>query len=43
VHLLEWLPLVALGDRFGYGFLVTLGDYRHLDSLEQQRSFGMSW
>jgi hypothetical protein len=36
VHLLEQLHLVALGDRCGYGFLVTLGGCRHLDGLEQR-------
>ena len=29
---------MALRDRFGCGFLVTLGGYRHLDGLEQWRS-----
>ena len=43
MHLLEWLHLVALGDRFGCGFLVTLGGCRHLDDLEQQRSIGTIW
>jgi len=43
VHLLEWLHLVALWDRFGCGFLVTLGGCRHLDGLEQRRSIGTSW
>ena len=38
VYLLEWLHLVALGDRFGYGFLITLGGCHHLDGLEQRRS-----
>jgi hypothetical protein len=36
VYLFEWLHLVALGDRCGYEFLITLGGYRHLDGLEQQ-------
>ena len=40
MHLLELLHLVALGDRFGCGFLVTLGGCCHLDDLEQRRSFG---
>jgi hypothetical protein len=35
VHLLEWLHLIALRDRCDYGFLITLGDCRHLDGLEQ--------
>ena len=43
MHLLEWLHLVALGDRSSCGFLVTLGGCRHLDGLEQRRSFGTSW
>ena len=43
MHLLEWLHLVALGDRFGCGFLVTLGGCRHLDGLEQRRRIGTSW
>jgi len=43
VHLLEWLHLVALGDRSCCGFLVTLGGCHHLDGLEQRRSIGMSW
>jgi len=43
MRLLEWLHLVALGDRFGYGFLVVLGGCRHLDGLEQRRSIGLSW
>jgi hypothetical protein len=30
-------------DRCGCGFLVTLGGYRHLDGLEQRRSFGKCW
>jgi len=30
VYLLVWLHLVALRNRFGYDFLVTLGDCRHL-------------
>ena len=37
MHLLEWLHLVALGDRCGCGVC------RHLDDLEQRRSIGMSW
>jgi len=43
VYLLEWLHLVALGDRFGCRFLVTLGGCHHLDGLEQQRRIGTSW
>jgi hypothetical protein len=35
VHLLMWLHLVALGDHFADGFLVTLGEYRHLAGLEE--------
>jgi hypothetical protein len=34
VYLLEWLHLVALGDRCGYEFLVTLSSCRHLDGLD---------
>jgi hypothetical protein len=41
VHLLEWLYLVSLGALFCCGFLITLGGCRHLDGLEQWRSFGM--
>ena len=41
--LLEWLHLVALGDRCGCGFLVSLGGCCHLDGLEQRRSFGTYW
>jgi hypothetical protein len=43
VHLLEWLYLVALGDRCGYGVLVTLCGCHHLDGLEQRRNCGKSW
>jgi hypothetical protein len=43
VHLLEWLPLVARGDRCGCEFLVTLGGCRHLDSLEQWWRSGTCW
>jgi hypothetical protein len=43
VHLPEWLHLVALGDHCGCGVLVTLGGCRHLDGLEQRRSYGKSW
>ena len=43
MHLLEWLHLVALGDRSSCGFLVTLGGCRHLDGLEQRRRIGTSW
>jgi hypothetical protein len=42
-YLLEWLHLMALGDRCGYRVLVTLGGCHHLDGLEQQRSIDMSW
>jgi hypothetical protein len=38
VHLLVSLYLVALEDRLSCGILVTLGDCRHLDGLEQQMS-----
>jgi hypothetical protein len=41
VHLLKWLYLVALGDRYGCGFLVTLGGCCHLDGLEQRWRFGV--
>jgi hypothetical protein len=34
---------VALGDRCGCRVFVTLGGCRHLDGLEQQRSFSTSW
>jgi hypothetical protein len=34
VNLLMSLHLVALGDRLSCGILVTLGDCRHLDSME---------
>ena len=34
MRLLEWLHLVALGDRCGCRFLVTLGVYRHLAAEE---------
>jgi hypothetical protein len=37
------ITLVALGDHCCCNFLVTLGDCRHLDGLEQPRSVGMSW
>jgi hypothetical protein len=34
VHLLEWLHLVALEDRCGCRFLVSLGGFRYLDDVE---------
>ena len=34
---------MALGIMLDVGLLVSLGGCRHLDGLEQQRSFGMSW
>jgi hypothetical protein len=43
VQLLEWLLLVALGDRRSCGFLITLGGCHHLDGLEQRRRIDTSW
>jgi hypothetical protein len=43
VYLLEWLHLVALGDCYGCGFLVTLGGCCHLDGLEQRWRSGTCW
>jgi hypothetical protein len=43
VYFLEWLHLVTLGDRCGYGFLVTLDGGRHLDGLEQRWRSETSW
>jgi hypothetical protein len=43
VYMLEWLHLVALGDRRGCWFLVTLGGCCHLDILEQQWSSNTCW
>jgi hypothetical protein len=34
---------MTLEDRYGCGFLVSLGGCHYLDGLEQQRSFGTCW
>jgi hypothetical protein len=42
-HLLEWLHLMALGDCYNCGVLVTLGGCRHLDGLKQRWRSDTCW